>query len=207
MPKLRLFEVGHRFGRWEVLAEPWMERGKRLYLLRCSCGAERATPVASMSAGHSTSCGCAARNALTARNTSHGQSGSLVYRAWKNMHRRCRATEGWVAESYFKRGIKVCSRWASFPAFLQDMGDLPFPGATLERRNNSKGYSKSNCVWLPKPAQARNTSKTIYVSYRGKRRKLVELVEAGDLNYRTVYRRIYQLGWSLERALETGVSK
>lgn len=135
----------------------------------------------------------------------HGDSGTLVYEAWKSMHRRCRTAKGRIARLYREKGITVCRRWEDFSLFLEDMGDLPYPGATLERKSNSRGYSKSNCAWVPKGHQSRNTSRTVFVVYRGRRRKLFDLIQAAGLNYKVAYRRLYGSGWTLERTLNTPV--
>ena len=55
----------------------------------------------------------------------------------------------------------MCFEWeASFAAFLKDMGPRPSAEYTLERKDNSKGYSKENCYWATKAAQARNRRTT-----------------------------------------------
>ena len=44
--------------------------------------------------------------------------------------------------------IKCCTRWKkSFDNFMEDMHPKPV-NSILDRKNNSKGYSKSNCRWV-----------------------------------------------------------
>lgn len=65
---------------------------------------------------------------------------NATYHAWQDMIARC-ADASYAA--YGGRGITVCKRWQRFELFLQDMGLKP-SGLTLEREDNSKGYSSTN---------------------------------------------------------------
>jgi hypothetical protein len=61
------------------------------------------------------------------------------------------------AKNYSGRGIGLDHPpWREFSNFLADMGPRP-DGLTLERRDNSKGYSPSNCEWATAKKQVSNT--------------------------------------------------
>lgn len=77
-------------------------------------------------------------------------------KVWRGMIQRCTNTKHKAYKYYGARGITVCKRWtSSFHAFVKDMGIRP-AGMTLERKNNSKGYYKSNCKWATMTEQAGN---------------------------------------------------
>jgi len=57
----------------------------------------------------------------------------------------------------------VCERWLEFTAFLNDMGPAP-EGMSLDRIDNSLGYSKANCRWATKTEQVRNSSQVNLVT-------------------------------------------
>lgn len=76
--------------------------------------------------------------------------------AWYDMHRRCYNPKSKLYSYYGARGITVAQEWNEFSQFLTDMGD-PDQGHSLERIDNSKGYSKNNCKWADRLTQANNT--------------------------------------------------
>jgi hypothetical protein len=65
------------------------------------------------------------------------------------MRHRCSNPNSEDYPRYGGRGITVCDRWEnSFEAFLNDMGDRPFPEAQLDRENNDGNYEPGNCRWV-----------------------------------------------------------
>jgi len=78
-----------------------------------------------------------------------------TYQIWVAMRQRCNNPRSKDWENYGGRGIKICKEWGLYANFLADMGERPF-GLTLERKNNHKGYCKSNCEWVNRTQQNRN---------------------------------------------------
>lgn len=85
----------------------------------------------------------------------HGMSHTATYRAWGSMIQRCTNPNATNYDNYGGRGIKVCKRWRSFPAFLADMGQCP-EGKTLDRRDNDGSYQPGNCRWATRSQQNKN---------------------------------------------------
>jgi len=109
------------------------------------------------------------------------------YNAWRNMYKRCNyhRFDIFHNETYIDRNITVCAKWrkpkgVGYRNFLNDMGRKPGPGYTLERMNNNKGYSPSNCIWATPKEQARNTSRTVKF-VKGARYGKLKLVKELDL--------------------------
>lgn len=79
------------------------------------------------------------------------------YRSWQHMKNRCHNTLDPLYSRWGGKGIVVCSRWKdSFENFLSDMGHKPTIKHSLDRIDNSLGYSPDNCRWATDTEQSRN---------------------------------------------------
>ncbi len=151
-----IYEVGNTYGLWTVLVQaPDKQRQNggpiKRWVCRCSCGVVREIPAGNLRGGLSTSCGCERKG-----NVKHGLAGSLTYGSWCNLIQRCTNPKHPKHKDYGGRGITVCRRWLKFENFLADMGEKPAPRMSVERTNNDKGYSPSNCIWATNKVQANN---------------------------------------------------
>lgn len=122
------------------------------------------------------------------------------YDSFKQMRRRCNDPTNIGFSNYGGRGIKVCERWSTFSAFIEDMGPRP-PGMTLERIDPNGHYEPANCRWASRIEQSRNTRRNIWVEFRGQRMCLKDACQLAGLDKGTVRHRIVNMGWSPERAL------
>lgn len=125
------------------------------WICKCDCGNTVDVLITSLRLGRTKSCGCLSKEKVKERSTTHGMYHTRTYKIWSGMKRRCLNKNYDGYEKYGGRGITVCNRWLEFSNFLEDMGLAP-EDLTLERVDNSKGYSPSNCIWATHTTQSRN---------------------------------------------------
>jgi len=137
--------------------------------------------------------------------TTHGMSRSRVYRAYHAMLQRCHNENSPLYKYYGARGICVCADWRNpkigFMAFFHDMGDMPLDH-TLERVDNSLGYSKKNCEWRTMKDQSRNkrSNKLLTRPSDGKTMCFVDWAKELGIDRSGISRRLKE-GWTLEETL------
>lgn len=125
-----------------------------------------------------------------------------LYVCWKAMIYRCDNPSHPAYKHYGGRGIKVCPEWKdNFLIFLDWAVKNGYRrGLTLDRTDNSQGYSPANCKWVDWKSQARNRRKLRTVEYRGRTICIGELSELCGIPLTTLRQRIIAYGWSIERA-------
>lgn len=125
------------------------------------------------------------------------------YATWASMHARCKFPSATGYANYGGRGIAVCSRWAVFEAFLEDMGRRPV-GFSLDRIDNDADYSPANCRWVHPAEQRRNQRDLLYLEHNGKRQCAAVWAREMGIPYPTLRARV-RAGWDSGRALMTPV--
>lgn len=190
---------GQTFGRLYVMGR-WKNttRGATVWRVRCVCGTVKDVRGDLLVKGSVVSCGCYAREAMRVAHTTHGLSRSAEYRSWLSMWKRCTSKTHPAYHRYGGAGIKVCKRWEKFENFIADMGRCPFEKGSVERRNNRKGYTPTNCYWLPKAQQSKNRSNVLLFDGM----TVPDLAAKHGIKVTTLHRRI-KAGWPREKWFKT----
>lgn len=172
------------------------------WLCKCDCGNEIIVSSHSLSKalkgkGGTRSCGCLTK----IKPVKHGLCESKIYRIWASMIQRCSNPKNPAYMSYGGRGITVCERWLNFSNFYEDMGSRP-PSKTLDRVDNSLGYSKDNCRWATRKEQGNNRRTNLIIAFNGKKKTLSQWADFTGLSTYCIRYRINS-GWSTEKTLTT----
>lgn len=194
--------TGEKFGKLTAVRElPQRKDGKVVWETVCDCGRTIQTIGRDLKRGHTKSCGCLPSAILTKRNTSHGARKTRTYSIWTNMIQRCTNPGMSNFKYYGGRGISVPDEWKNFSDFLASMGHAP-ENMTLERINNAIGYSAENCKWANRTEQANNTRRNDNIEFNGKTQSLSAWAKEVGLTQPALWKRLYQRGWELARALK-----
>jgi len=125
------------------------------------------------------------------------------YSTWKGIRSRCYNPNAKYYKYYGGRGIKMSEEWEhNFEQFYKDMGPRPSKEHEVERINANGNYCVENCKWDIRKNTCLNKRTTIYVEYKGERKILMDLVKERNLNYDSIYYRLYRNNWSVEDALD-----
>lgn len=203
--RIHAIKIGDRFGRLVIrVAGAPNKWGHETWICDCDCGRETCTVPHRLARGKTRSCGCLARERTSEVKHKHGESfgsGSMTaeYSVWSKMRGRCNNPNLRDFARYGGRGIKVCRRWRDYRNFLADMGRRPSSKHWLDRIDNSRGYSPSNCRWATIKEQQRNRRDTKRVRFNGETKSLAEWADVIRVPYKTLWARL-KAGWTVARA-------
>lgn len=136
----------------------------------------------------------------------HGMSDSRLYGIWTNMKTRCENPKSTFYKRYGGRGITVCKEWEHFESFLEWANESGYSDTmTIERIDNDSEYSPDNCRWASIKEQENNRSNSRLFTMNGKTQTLALWCDEYGQSYKTIYKRIFMLGWDFEKAITSPI--
>jgi len=206
-PRGRFYDItGARFGRLTVAGKGESRSKQTSWDCLCDCGTSVNVLKHSLVSGATQSCGCFMRERaaerISARSTTHGCRHSPEYSVWSGIKRRCQNRNDASFSQYGGRGIEV--RFASFEAFLAEVGQRPSDAHSIDRIDPDGHYEPGNVRWATRSIQARNKRGSLLVNVGGKEAPLKDFCDRLGVSYRLAWERMRR-GWSAPRAL--GVSE
>jgi len=200
--------TGMKFGRLTVLrkTDKRNKNGNFLWEAKCECGNIIYVTSNHISKGYVKSCGCLNLEKIISRNLKHGYRKTALYNSWRNMKKRCYKTNCAQYKDYGGRGISICDEWDDFINFKDwALSNGYCENLTIDRRDNDKNYSPTNCRWVTMKIQNNNKRDNHYLTYNNEIKTLSEWSEKYGINYGTLKERISVLKWPIEKALITPV--
>ena len=159
---LKIDVTGNRFGQLVVIKQAASYRGEVMWECVCDCGRVVSVKGTSLRSGKTKSCGCLRESATRENKKTHGMSKTKLYRAWTNMHDRCKASFS-GRKYYYDKGIKVWSGWKDFLAFASWAKDNGYSDdLSLDRIDSRLDYFPGNCRWITLADNCRNAAMVRY---------------------------------------------
>ena len=202
---------GQRFGKLKVIDFAY-SNGTCYWKCRCDCGKDCIVKGTSLRYGSTKSCGCgsleqALINLDNARQltTKHGCSHKdKLYHIWKGIKARCYNPHNKRYKNYGGRGIKVCDEWKNDYLSFKNwaLNNSYSDDLTIDRINNDGNYEPNNCRWVDIKTQQNNTTRNIYITYKGITQSLSLWADTFGLTYSCMKHR-YDRNWNMERIEKT----
>ena len=221
MQKRRTDLTGMRFGRLEVIKfDHYLYRKKpngyeyrvKTWLCKCDCGTFKVVGHSELTSGNTKSCGCYMRehqHAFIKQYTKPLKHPRIhrLHEIWIGMKERCNNPQNNAYEYYGKRGIKVCDEWNNIQTGYDTFFEWAISNGysdklSIDRIDVNGNYEPKNCRWADNYTQSLNKRNTLYLTYKGEKKPLMEWAKEYKIPYSRLKFRI-QNGWDVEKALIT----
>lgn len=198
--------LGVKFGRAIAMRQYSDDNKGTMIECLCDCGTIFSAHRYSLLSGNTLSCGCYHKEKSIEASFKHGMTGTRMHDIWSGLKSRCSLKTNYGYKNYGGRGISVCDEWLADDGFLSfydwSINNGYAESLTIDRIDNSLGYTPENCRWVDMEVQCNNTRKNLHIEYKGESKTLAQWVKYLGIKYSKTYCRIYKLGWSVEKAFE-----
>lgn len=194
--------LGEKYGRL-TLTRFIERRGNNLYFeCDCECGNKKIASYSNIKCGNVRSCGCWQRESRIITHTTHRKENLKLYKVYDGMKQRCCNPNNISYKNYGGRGITVCDEWLGkhgFDTFFEWANKNGYKeGLSIDRIDNNKGYSPSNCKWATLYEQGANKRNNIVITYHGETHIISEWARIYGIKSGTIRKR-YHAGYRGEQ--------
>jgi hypothetical protein len=132
----------------------------------------------------------------------HGYAHTRIDHIYKSMIDRCENPKNYGYHKYGGRGIRVCEEWKrnKIAFFEWAFANGYAENLTIDRKDNSKGYSPENCRWITYQEQNNNRRSNHYETIDGVTHTVAEWSRISGIKAGTIQQRLYK-GWSPKDAV------
>ena len=199
--------IGKRYAHLLILEEyPTKSNEMRKVVCQCDCGNITVVQFNNLIHGHTKSCGCLKK--IVKPTLKHGKTETRLYNVWSNIRERCFCSTNTSYPNYGGRGITLCDEWASdftnFERWAFENGydeNAPYGECTLDRIDVNGNYEPSNCRWTNAKQQCNNKRNNRWITYNGETHTVAEWARKLDMNYVTLFNRLFKRNWTIEDSL------
>jgi hypothetical protein len=137
----------------------------------------------------------------------HGMSETRLFRIWRGIKGRVTCKTDKQYPDYGGRGIKMSKEWyyEFLPFYHWAINNGYDDHLVIDRIDNDGHYCPSNCHWVTRKVNNRNSRHNVLYTINNKTKCLVEWTEKYNMPYKTVWNRINDLGWDIQKALTTPI--
>lgn len=127
---------------------------------------------------------------------------------WRAMLFRCENTKATAYKWYGGKGVTVCDEWHNFDNYIMWYKKNNYKdGLTIDRIDVNGDYEPSNCRLITQQEQSENKTDSLDVLYHGCKVNLHKLCRDLKLPYKTIWYRITNLKWEIDKAIDTPLQK
>lgn len=136
---------------------------------------------------------------------SDNEINKVLRRKYLSMIQRCHNPKSSGYVKYGAKGTRVCDEWLNnYEKFKEWALSTGYKlGMTIDRIDNTKGYSPDNCRWATNIEQANNRTTNINITYKNKTMTLKQWCHELNLKYNTIFAR-YQMGYTGDELFYNG---